>query len=300
MNQNGQEANIYKAGYVALVGKPNVGKSTLMNALVGQKLSIATHKPQTTRHRILGILSKNNYQAIFLDTPGLIDPRYALQQVMVEKIHRAISDADVVLVILDITEPGIPDAIIRSIDSRSIPVFLILNKCDLINRNDALPVIEKLNRTYSCTGIIPISALRGEGIDTLEDQIATHLPVHPPYYPPDIVTEHPERFFVAEIIREQIFLLYDEEIPYSTTVLIEDFTEQEGRKDVIRAEIVVDRESQKPIIIGKGGAKLKSLGVRARKQIEEFLGRPVFLQLFVKTREKWRNTDAWLKRFGYS
>jgi GTPase len=300
MNQNEQGTNIYKAGYVALVGKPNVGKSTLMNALVGQKLSIATHKPQTTRHRILGILSKNNYQAIFLDTPGLIDPRYALQQIMVEKIHRAVSDADMVLVILDITEPDIPDAIIRSIDSRSIPVFLILNKCDLINRNDALPVIEKLNRTYSCTGIIPVSALLGEGIDILEDQIAIHLPEHPPYYPQDIVTEHPERFFVAEIIREQIFLLYEEEIPYSTTVLIEDFTEQEGRKDVIRAEIVVDRESQKPIIIGKGGAKLKSLGVRARKQIEEFLGRPVYLQLFVKTREKWRNTDAWLKRFGYS
>jgi GTPase len=300
MNQNEQGTNIYKAGYVALVGKPNVGKSTLMNALVGQKLSIATHKPQTTRHRILGILSKNNYQAIFLDTPGLIDPRYALQQIMVEKIHRAVSDADMVLVILDITEPDIPDAIIRSIDSRPIPVFLILNKCDLINRNDALPVIEKLNRTYSCTGIIPVSALLGEGIDILEDQIAIHLPEHPPYYPQDIVTEHPERFFVAEIIREQIFLLYEEEIPYSTTVLIEDFTEQEGRKDVIRAEIVVDRESQKPIIIGKGGAKLKSLGVRARKQIEEFLGRPVYLQLFVKTREKWRNTDAWLKRFGYS
>jgi GTPase len=300
MHQNEQGTNIYKAGYVALVGKPNVGKSTLMNALVGQKLSIATHKPQTTRHRILGILSQNNYQAIFLDTPGLIDPRYALQQIMVEKIHRAVSDADMVLVILDITEPDIPDAIIRSIDSRSIPVFLILNKCDLINRNDALPVIEKLNRTYSCTGIIPVSALLGEGIDILEDQIAIHLPEHPPYYPQDIVTEHPERFFVAEIIREQIFLLYEEEIPYSTTVLIEDFTEQEGRKDVIRAEIVVDRESQKPIIIGKGGAKLKSLGVRARKQIEEFLGRPVYLQLFVKTREKWRNTDAWLKRFGYS
>jgi GTPase len=299
MNQHEQDIENFKAGYVALVGNPNVGKSTLMNSLLGEKLSITTHKPQTTRHRILGILSKSHSQAIFLDTPGLIDPRYGLQRTMVEKIHKAIADADIILLIIDITDLHIPDSVLSSLSNKTIPVFLVLNKCDLINRNESLPIIDKFKEVYSWMGIVPISALRGEGIDALENLITSHLPTHPPYYPPDQITEYPERFFVAELIREQIFKQYEEEIPYSTTVLIEEFIEKEGRKDVIRAEIVVDRESQKPIIIGKGGAKLKELGIHARKNIEEFLGRPVFLQLFVKTREKWRNKEEWLKRFGY-
>ncbi len=289
----------YKAGYVALVGKPNVGKSTLLNALLGQKISITTPKPQTTRHRILGILSRHSFQAIFLDTPGLIDPRYKLQQIMVEKIHLAVADADVAILITDVTYPDVPEALVEEIKKQNIPCFLLLNKCDLINRNEALPVIESFNEKKIFDEIIPISALKAEGIDELEKTIEKYLPYHPPYYPPDIVSEHPERFFVAELIREQIFLRYSQEIPYSTSVQITEFKEQEEKKDVIRAEIIVDRESQKPILIGKGGKKLKELGIAAREQIELFLDRPVFLELFVKSRDKWRDDEQWLKRLGY-
>ncbi len=299
MTQTDTETKTYKAGYAALVGKPNVGKSTLLNSLLGQKLSIATHKPQTTRHRLLGILSRDFFQAIIIDTPGLIEPKYKLQRTMVDKIQGALIDADVVLLVTEVTRPEIPPGIIDALARRKVPVFLILNKCDLINRNEALPVIERLNSEFGFSGIIPVSALRNEGIEEVEKAIESSLPEHPPFYPPDQVTDQPERFFVAELVREQIFLRYDEELPYSTTVQIAEFNEKEGRKDVIRAEIIVDRESQKPIIIGRRGNRLKELGIAARTSIEEFLQRPVFLELHVKTREKWRNSEEWLKRFGY-
>lgn len=299
MNDDTTPQDTFRAGYVALVGKPNVGKSTLLNALLGQKISITTPKPQTTRHRILGILSRDSFQAIFLDTPGLIDPRYKLQAYMVEKVHRAVSDADIALVMTDVTDPDVPEALVGEIRKQNTPCFLILNKCDLINRNEALPVIESFDKQNMFDEILPVSALKAEGMDEIEKTIETYLPYHPPYYPPDIASEHPERFFVAELIREQIFIRYTQEVPYSTTVHIIEFKEQEGKKDVIRAEIIVDRDSQKPIIIGKGGKKLKELGISAREQIEQFLDRPVFLELFVKSREKWRDDEAWLKRLGY-
>ncbi len=289
----------FKAGYAALVGRPNVGKSTLMNALLRQKISITTPKPQTTRHRILGILNRNSSQTIFLDTPGLIDPRYELQRFMVEQIHQAVADADIAIVMTEVTDLKIPDELVNGIKQQGIACLLVLNKCDLINRNEALPVIESFHEKNIYDEIIPVSALRSEGIDELEKTIEQYLPYHPPYYPPDIVSEHPERFFVAELIREQIFIRYAQEVPYSTTVTILEFKEQEGKKDVIRAEIVVDRESQKPILIGKGGKKLKELGIAAREQIELFLERPVYLELFVKARDKWRDDENWLKRLGY-
>jgi GTPase len=299
MNSDTPAQEEYRSGYVAIVGKPNVGKSTLLNALLRQKISITTPKPQTTRHRILGVLSRESFQAIFLDTPGLIDPRYKLQKYMVEKIHRAVVDADVAIIITEVTDPDVPESLVEEIKNRSVPCLLILNKCDLINRNESLPVIESFHRKNLFDEIIPVSALRSEGIDEVEKTLEKYLPVHPPYYPPDMVSDHPERFFVAELIREQIFLRFSQEIPYSTTVQILEFKEEEGKKDVIRAEIIVDRETQKPILIGKGGKKLKELGIAAREQIELFLDRPVFLELFVKSREKWRDDDRWLKRFGY-
>ncbi len=299
MNADTSTQKQYRAGYVAIVGKPNVGKSTLLNALLGQKISIITPKPQTTRHRILGILSRESFQAIFLDTPGLIDPRYKLQKYMVGKVHQAVADADVAIVMTEVTDPDIPDSLLEEIKKQSVPSFLILNKCDMINRNEALPVIESFHGKNIFDEIIPVSALKAEGVDEIEKTIEKYLPVHPPYYPPDIVSEHPERFFVAELIREQIFLRFSQEVPYSTAVQIIEFKEREGRKDVIRAEIIVDRESQKPILIGKGGKKLKELGTAAREQIELFLDRPVFLELFVKSRDKWRDDDQWLKRLGY-
>lgn len=299
MNADPSLRKQHRAGYVAIVGKPNVGKSTLLNVMLGQKISITTPKPQTTRHRILGILSRDSFQAIFLDTPGLIDPRYTLQKYMVRKIHQAVADADVVMIMTDITDPVVPVPLIEDIKTRNVPCLLILNKCDLINRNEALPVMESFHEKNIFNEIIPVSALKAEGIDEIEKTIENYLPVHPPYYPPDIVSEHPERFFVAELIREQIFVRLSQEIPYSTTVQILEFKEAEGKKDVIRAEIIVDRESQKPIVIGKGGKKLKELGIAAREQIEQFLGRPVFLELFVKSRDKWRDDDRWLKRLGY-
>jgi GTPase len=299
MNQASHIQDTFKSGYIAIVGKPNVGKSTLMNALLGQKVSITTPKPQTTRHRVLGILSRDTYQAIFLDTPGIIQPRYELQKVMVGKVFQAIADADIVMVMTEVTEPQLPEELLKAVRSKGLPSILILNKCDLINRNEALPVIESFHKKEIFNEIVPVSALKAEGITEIEKTIERYLPVHPPYYPADVISEHPERFFVAELIREQVFLRFGQEIPYSTTVTITDFVESEGKKDVIRAEIIVERESQKPILIGKKGQKLKELGTAAREQIELFLDRPVFLELFVKTREKWRDSEQWLKRLGY-
>jgi GTPase len=299
MNQATHIPDTFKAGYIAIVGKPNVGKSTLMNALLGQKVSITTPKPQTTRHRVLGILSRDTYQAIFLDTPGIIQPRYELQKAMVGKIFQAIADADIVMVMTEVTEPQLPEELLKAVRSNGLPSVLILNKCDLINRNEALPVIESFHKKEIFNEIVPVSALKAEGMPEIEKIMGRYLPVHPPYYPSDIISEHPERFFVAELIREQVFLRFGQEIPYSTTVTITDFVESEGKKDVIRAEIIVERESQKPILIGKKGQKLKELGTAAREQIELLLDRPVFLELFVKTREKWRDSEQWLKRFGY-
>jgi GTP-binding protein Era len=293
----------FKAGYAAIVGRPNAGKSTLLNALLGQKLSIVSPKPQTTRHRIVGILTGEGYQAVFLDTPGVIDPKYLLQEMMMKTVQSALRDADVVLRMVDASAGPDPEADAAEDQAASrfrVPQILVLNKADVATpaRLGAIAARTAALAPPPAKTVV-ISALNRSGLDELTGAIVALLPEHPPYYPDDSVSDRDERFFVSEIIREKVFECYREEIPYSTTVRILAFEEKEGRKDRIEAEIAVERESQKGILIGVKGAALKKVGELARKDIEELLGRPVFLELRVKVREKWRDDAVWLKRLGY-
>lgn len=290
----------FKAGYVAIIGLPNAGKSTLLNTLLNVKLSIISDKPQTTRRRIPGILNKENFQAVFLDTPGILKPKYKLHARMMEQVHSALDDADLLLLIVDAKGRRHPvDIDLNLLNPARKPVILLLNKVDLINKQDLLPLIDLYKDFYAFEEIIPISALTGDGVDKVEAAIEARLPFHPPFYPPDILSDQPERFFVAEIIREKIFEKFYQEIPYSTEVVVEEFKERPGQKDYIYAIIYVERNSQKGIIIGKKGEALKRIGETARKEIEAFLGRPVFLELRVKVNEKWRYDERKLKRLGY-
>ena len=299
MNEDiNSEFSGHRSGYVAIVGKPNAGKSTLLNALLGQKLSIVTSKPQTTRHRVLGILSDADSQIIFLDTPGVIEPRYGLQESMMRSVRRAVVDADLILFIADVTRES-PDTLSLA-ELGNVPAVLVLNKMDLIRSEDALPLVEKYTSLRTFADVVPISAWKETNLDVLTEVIAARIPEGPPFYPKDQVSEHPERFFVAEIIREKIFQKFGQEVPYSTQVNIVDFTEKsDSGKDIIDAEIVVERDSQKAILIGKNGAAVKEIGIRARKSIELFLERPVYLRLFVKVRKGWRDSDTQLRSFGY-
>ena len=299
----------FKAGYVAIVGEPNVGKSTLLNTLLQHKISIVTPKPQTTRHKIIGIMTGENYQIVFLDTPGLIKPRYLLQEVMMRYAESALNDADIILFMVDVKKVKTNEAVTKTLPFEILkryadqrPIILVINKVDLVNKLEVLPIIDFFSKVFPFKEIVPISALKGQNIDELKKVLLQYLPNHPPFYPPDMVTEHPERFFVAEIIREKIFQIFRQEIPYSTTVSIVEFREakEEGERDYIRAEIYVEKESQKGIIIGKDGQMLKKVGTLAREEIEWFLGRPVYLDLYVKARKKWRDSKAWLKRLGYT
>lgn len=287
----------HRSGYVALVGPPNVGKSTLMNALVGQKLSIVTAKPSTTRHRVLGILSGDDYQIVFLDTPGIVRPQYRLHEAMMHAVDFAVNDADVLLFMVDAAHEGVPQRALDRIAER--PAILLLNKIDLMAQEEALPLVARYQALRAFDAVIPISAKTGFNLDTVLAQILARLPKGPPYYPKDQLSEHPERFFVAEIIREKVFELYREEIPYAVQVNVVVYEEREGTKDFIDAEIVVERDSQKGILIGKGGSGLKRLGAAARKDIEAFVGKPVYLQLHVKARADWRNREGFLRSFGY-
>jgi GTPase len=292
----------HRSGYVALVGPPNVGKSTLMNAFVGRKLSIVTPKPSTTRHRVLGILSGEAHQVVFLDTPGIIRPMYRLHESMLREAERAVSDADVVLFMADASDPRLAEAELERVAGRlgqGTPLFLVLNKIDLIAQEEALPLVERYAALQAFDAVIPVSALKTFNLDRLLSLIMERLPEGPPYYPKDQLSEHPERFFVAEIIREQVFEQYRDEVPYSTQVNLVTYEEREGRKDFIDAEIVVERDSQKAILIGKGGRHLKRLGQAARQEIEGFLGREIYLQLHVKTRADWRNREGFLRAYGY-
>jgi GTP-binding protein Era len=291
----------FKSGYVAIVGEPNVGKSTLMNGLVGRKLAITTPKPQTTRQRLLGILNDSRGQVIFLDTPGVIKPRYRLQELMVHHIVSATRDADLALLIVEPFRP--PEEalhpLLKNLPDADLTALLAINKVDLIKKDLLLPLIEEYAQSSRFAEIIPISALHGIGIDTVRDTILELLPPGPALFPPDQMTDRPERFLVAELIRESIFSLYGEEIPYSVAVLIDEFREQVGRKTFIRATIYTERNSQKAILIGKKGASLKKVGKQARREIERFLEQPVYLELWVKVRPGWRKRDRDLKEFGF-
>ncbi len=294
----------FRSGYVAIIGEPNVGKSTLMNTLLQQKISIVTNKPQTTRHKILGILTTEQFQMIFLDTPGLITPKYLLQETMVESAVSAIGDADVILLMVSATDPKIGSdpgygKILAMLRGLGKPVFLVINKVDLVEKPSILPMIQAHSRTFPYREIFPISARTADNTGALLNAIIPHLPVHPPFYPADIVSEQSERFFVSEIVREKIFLVCHEEIPYSTSVDVVEFREREEGKSFISAEIYVERESQKGILIGRKGAMLAQIGRMARPEIEKFLGYPVYLDLHVKVRKEWRGDETWLARLGY-
>jgi GTP-binding protein Era len=297
---------IHKSGYAALLGLPNAGKSTLLNTLLGQKISITNLKPQTTRKRILGILSEENFQVIFIDTPGILDPAYLLQEKMMHDVKLSGRDADVIVLLLDVeTDPAGNKALNNSYVKENIlkaPVkkILVLNKVDLLPQEKVKIILEHFNKSGKFDEIIPLSALQNFNIQKLLQTINEYLPEGPKFYPDDIVAEQNERFFVTELIRETILEQYREEVPYSCEVLIAEFKERESSKDYISAEIVVEKESQKAIIIGKQGAAIKILGQAARESIEEFLEREVFLELRVKVRKKWRSSESFLKSFGYT
>ncbi|MBN1399122.1 MAG: GTPase Era [Bacteroidetes bacterium] len=298
-----QESNKYKAGYAAIVGEPNVGKSTLLNAMLDQKISIVTSKPQTTRQRILGILNREKTQIIFLDTPGLLKPKYLLHKEMVKHAESALQDADIILVMVQAGQKiELPEEVrLRVLPMCKVkPVFLIINKIDKINKTELLPVIKEFVKEKQFKEIIPVSALKHDNLEDLLETIIGYLPEHEAFYPEDIVSEHPERFFAAEFIREKLFEKYREEIPYSTAVEIREFKERDSGKTLIEADIIVERDSQKGIIIGSKGAALKEIGTSARKEIEEFLQQEVFIKLHVKVREKWRQNEAIIRRLGYS
>ena len=296
----------HKSGFVSIVGKPNVGKSTLMNALIGEKLSITTSKPQTTRKKILGILSTEDYQIIFQDTPGILNPEYLLQERMLEYVYQSVKDSELILFIIDIKAD--PNGSLTLSDERVTKIFentqlkkiLLINKIDLSNQN----VVESLIKDLSAKGIfekiIPISASEGFNLSSVTESILEFLPEHPKYYPDDQLSDENERFFVSEIIREKVFERYRDEIPYSTEIIIAEYKERENAKDFISAEIVVEKDSQKPIIIGNKGEAIKMLGQEAREAIEKFLHHEVYLELRVKVREKWRSNPNMLKSFGYN
>ncbi len=290
----------HRAGYAAIFGLPNAGKSTLLNALLDMRISITSPRPQTTRQNVLGILNDPKMQVVFLDTPGMVKPKYALHKRMNKQINTALSDADLLIMIIDASAHKHPAEIdLQRIKAASANSILVLSKIDLIDRKKLLPLIDVYKDWYDFNAIVPVSSLKAEGLDDLKTEIRKYLPYSPPYYPKDMLTDQPEKFFVAELIRERIFHSFHEEIPYATGVLINSFKERPRGKDYIEAIIVVERDSQKGILIGAGGQKLKKVGSIARKAIEEFLGRPVYLELRVRVRANWRRDEKKLNQLGY-
>jgi len=292
------EKQPHKSGYAAIIGKPNAGKSTLMNRILGSKISITTHKAQTTRHQVVGIYSDDHTQIIFLDTPGVISPTYELQKAMMKTVERARKDADVILFIFDPTDKHPTDEVIELLRSINKPILLVVNKIDAISKEKAEKKVSLLEDQLRFKSIHYVSALQGEGIADLINDIRTSLIPGPPYYPKEDLSEHPVRFFVSELIREQVYLQFQEEIPYSCTVDVISYSEDIDI-DRISAEIIVNRKSQKGMLIGKGGKAIKNLGIAARASIEEFIGKKVFLDLHVKVREKWREKENWVRNLGY-
>lgn len=292
------EEGSFRSGFVAIIGKPNAGKSTLMNALVGEKLAIITPKAQTTRHRITGILNGENWQIVFSDTPGVIRPKYKLHESMMKYVGTAIQDADVIVLVADVHEKFPEEELLGMIPAKKIPVLLAMNKADQASREKVSDRIAEISGKIKVQEAYPISALQKEGLDHLLQGILRFLPEGPPYFDQDMLTDRPERFFVAEIIREQIFLQFEEEIPYGTEVSILEFKDS-GERVHIEAEIHTERKNHKGILIGKNGAGIKAIGTAARKDIEKLLEKPVHLNLYVRVAEKWKDSGRYLKGFGY-
>ncbi|MFK8006947.1 MAG: GTPase Era [Saprospiraceae bacterium] len=297
---------MHKSGFVNIIGRPNVGKSTLMNALVGERMSIITNKPQTTRHRIIGIVSDEDYQVVFSDTPGVVrDPAYKMHVAMNRFVDTTFKDGDVMLFL---TEPNEhyteDDPIIQKLKKMEVPIFLVINKIDTVKDKTVMELIQQWNMLVNFTETVPISALEKLNTEKLFEVILSYLKEGPAFYPKDQLTDKPERFFVSEIIREKILQQYQQEIPYSAEVVIESFKETETKNGDplvrISALIYVARKTQKSIIIGKGGSAIKKLGSAARRDIEVFLESKIFLELFVKVKDNWRDDDRFLKQFGYN
>ena len=290
----------HKAGFVNIVGNPNVGKSTLMNDLVGEHISIITSKAQTTRHRIMGIVNTDDYQVVFSDTPGVLSPKYKLQESMLGFSEGALTDADILLYVTDVIEDPLKNSeFLAKVAKEKIPVLLVINKIDLLNGQNALDdIVARWRGILPNAEIFPTSAKEHFNVTNLMARIVELLPVSAPYFGKDALTDKPARFFVTEIIREKILLNYDKEVPYSTEVIVEKFDEKEGAIHIM-AVIYVERDSQKGILIGRQGSMLKKVGTAARKDIETFFGKRVYLELFVKVEPNWRNRENKLRSFGY-
>ncbi|WP_170007706.1 GTPase Era [Bacillus fonticola] len=292
----------YKSGFIAIIGRPNVGKSTFLNRVVGQKIAIMSDKPQTTRNKVQGVLTRNDAQMVFLDTPGIHKPKHRLGDFMMRVAQNALREVDIVLFVVNATEgrgKG-DDFIIEKLKSTKTPVFLIINKIDEVTPDEMLPIIDSYKEAYPFKEVFPISALYGNNVDQLLQKLTEYLPVGPQFYPADQVTDHPERFIIAEFIREKALQLTREEVPHSLTTVIEQIKQEKEDGPIhVMAAIVVERDSQKGIIIGKRGSMLKEIGTRAREDIEQLLGSKVYLELWVKVQKDWRNRQTHLRDYGY-
>jgi len=296
-----KENDIFRSGFAALVGRTNVGKSTLLNKLIGRKVTIMSEKVQTTRNRILCVLTQEEYQIIFLDTPGIHKPKHKLGEHLVQVALNTLNEVDIVLFLVEANQqPGPGDNyLIRQFEDLSTPVMLVINKIDLVKREVLLPLIERYSQLYNFSEIIPVSALSGENTGRLLEVIKSYLPAGPKYYPDDMVTDRPEKFILAELIREKVLSHTEQEVPHSVAVVIEEIQERPNNVMAVRAVIYTERETQKGILIGKGGQMLKKIGSLARADMEKLLGSKVFLEIRVKTRPDWRNKEAQLKNLGY-
>jgi GTP-binding protein Era len=299
-----EELKDFRSGYVSIIGRPNVGKSTLLNSILGDKIAIVTSKPQTTRNKIIGIKTLDDAQIIFIDTPGIHRPRHKLGETMIVAVKEALNEVDVILIMVEPREPDKEDMAIiyllkKILRLRRSPVFLLINKIDIIRKSDILPIIDHFKELYPFKEIIPISAIKHDGINVLIKRICDYLPLGPRYYPDDLITDQLERFMVSEIIREKTMDMTKEELPYSVAVKVAEWKEREDGLISINCNIYVEREGQKAIIIGKRGAMLKSIGMSARLGIEKLLNTKVFLEIWVKVKKNWRNDMRFLKELGY-
>ena len=296
----GDELKDFRSGYVSIIGRPNVGKSTLLNSILGDKIAIVTSKPQTTRNKIIGIKTLDAAQIIFIDTPGIHRPRHKLGETMIRAAKEALNEVDVILIMVEPREPDKGDRVIIDLLKKvQSPVFLLINKIDIFRKSDILPIIDHFKELYPFKEIIPISAIKHDGINLLIKRICDYLPSGPRYYPDDLITDQMERFMVSEIIREKTMYMTKEELPYSVAVKVAEWKEREDGLISINCNIYVERKGQKAIIIGKRGAMLKAIGSAARLEIEKLLNTKVFLEIWVKVKKNWRNDIRFLKELGY-